>query len=91
MPAAGVATAVPMLTVTTSAAADVVTVSAGSAVATPVPGMTAASLVAAADAALYRAKETGRNKVIAGMMEPSLDAGAAATSVSRMRIHHPGS
>jgi len=74
-----------------SLAGAVVTVSVGAAVATPAPGMDAASLVAAADAALYRAKERGRNTVIAGMMDTSLDAGAAATSVPRMRIHHPGS
>jgi diguanylate cyclase (GGDEF)-like protein len=74
-----------------SLAGDVVTVSVGAAVARPAPGAEPAALVAAADAALYRAKEGGRNAVIAGMMDTSLDAGAAATRLSRVRIHHQGS
>jgi diguanylate cyclase (GGDEF)-like protein len=74
-----------------SPVAEVVTVSVGAAVVMPAPGMAAASLVAAADAALYRAKESGRNTVVAGTMETPPDAGAAATRFSGMRIHHPGS
>jgi diguanylate cyclase (GGDEF)-like protein len=49
-----------------SSVSDYVTVSVGLAVAAPCLGARLESLVAAADAALYRAKELGRNAVIAG-------------------------
>jgi diguanylate cyclase (GGDEF)-like protein len=49
----------------TSAVSDSVTVSVGLAVTTPAAGLSPESLIAAADAALYRAKELGRNAVIA--------------------------
>ena len=41
----------------------IVTLSIGVASALPEPGQAAASLVEAADAAVYRAKEAGRNRV----------------------------
>jgi len=74
-----------------SAVSDVVTVSIGAAATVPRGGMVVASLVAAADAALYRAKQSGRDTVTAGMMETSPDGGSAATHLPRVRIHHPGS
>ncbi|MHC1790974.1 diguanylate cyclase domain-containing protein [Solidesulfovibrio sp.] len=54
----------------TSPTADVVTVSIGVATCVPARGGHPEALVLAADANLYRAKEQGRNRVVAAAMEP---------------------
>jgi diguanylate cyclase (GGDEF)-like protein/PAS domain S-box-containing protein len=53
-----------------SPTADVITVSVGVATGVPEQGGRPEALVQAADANLYRAKEQGRNRVIASSMEP---------------------
>jgi diguanylate cyclase (GGDEF)-like protein len=69
-------------------AGRVITISAGVAAATPAPGTGVTELCAAADAALYRAKQSGRNRVrVAG--EDSLP-GAIGTALGSPSGTSPG-
>ena len=63
-----------------SDAAGVITVSVGSAVAQPGSGRSLAGVIQAADEALYRAKQVGRNRTL------HVDAGASDTPTGAFKI-----